>query len=79
VVVTAGEAQMAFQQIVELMAVPGLHVIGPIPRQLQFNFDSKAAIFAESKQQAAAQALLAFFARGEHAATFEQAGLEQLC
>lgn len=76
--VTAGEAQMAFQRIVELMAVPGLDVIGPIPRELQFNFDSKAAIFAESQNQAAARALLAFLARSEHAATFEQAGLEQL-
>jgi molybdate transport system substrate-binding protein len=78
VVVAAGEAQMAFQQIVELMAVPGLDVIGPIPPEVQFNFDSKAAIFAESKNQAAARELLAFFARAEHASTFTAAGLEQL-
>lgn len=78
VVVTAGEAEMAFQQIVELMAVPGLDVIGPIPRELQFDFDSKAAIFAESKNQAAARELLAFFARPAHAATFKRVGLEQL-
>ncbi|MBM3341284.1 MAG: ABC transporter substrate-binding protein [Betaproteobacteria bacterium] len=78
VVVAAGEAQMAFQQIVELLAVPGIDVIGPIPQELQFNFDSKAAIFAESNNPAAARELLAFFARREHAATFRQAGLEQL-
>jgi len=78
VVVTAGEAQMAFQQIVELMAVPGLEVIGPIPRELQFDFDSKAAIFCESQHQAAARELLAFFARPAHAATFKRVGLEQL-
>ena len=36
VVVTAGEAEMAFQQIVELMAVPGIAVVGPIRR----NFNS---------------------------------------
>jgi molybdate transport system substrate-binding protein len=78
VVVTAGEAQMAFQQIVELMAVPGLDVIGPIPPELQFNFDSSAAIFAESTNQAAAHELLAFFAKPQHASTFRQAGLEQL-
>ena len=77
-VVTAGEAEMAFQQIVELMAVPGLDVIGSIPPELQFNFDSKAAIFAESKNQVAAQALLAFFARTENAAKFTAVGLEQL-
>jgi molybdate transport system substrate-binding protein len=78
VVVTAGEAQMAFQQIVELMAVPGLEVIGPIPPELQFNFDSQAAIFAESNNQAAARELLAYFARPQHAPTFAAAGLTQL-
>lgn len=78
VVVTAGEAEMAFQQIVELMAVPGLEVVGPIPHELQFDFDSKAAIFAESKHQAGSRELLAFFARPAHAATFKSVGLEQL-
>ena len=78
VVVAAGEAQMAFQQIVELMAVPGLDVIGPIPPELQFNFDSKAALFAYTKNPAAARAMLAFFARPENASTFREAGLEQL-
>ena len=77
-VVAAGEAEMAFQQIVELMAVPGIEVVGPIPPELQFNFDSKAAIFAESKNPDAARALLAYLARAEHAAKFVEAGLEQL-
>ena len=78
VVVIAGEAEMAFQQICELLAVPGIEVVGPIPKEIQDNFDSKAAIFAESKNQAAARELLAFFARREHAAKFTAAGLEQL-
>ncbi len=78
VVVTAGEAEMAFQQICELLAVPGIEVVGPIPEEIQYNFDSKAAIFAESKNQDAAWALLAYLARAEHAAKFVEAGLEQL-
>jgi molybdate transport system substrate-binding protein len=78
VVVTAGEAEMAFQQICELLAVPGIEVVGPIPKEIQYNFDSKAAIFAESKNQAAARELLAFFARSENAAKFTTAGLQQL-
>ena len=78
VVVAAGEAQLCFQQICELLAVPGIDVIGPIPDELQFDFDTQAAIFAESKQLAAARELLAHFARPEHAATFRQAGLIQL-
>ncbi len=78
VVVTAGDAEMAFQQICELLAVPGIEVVGPIPEEIQYNFDSKAAIFSESKNQAAARALLVYLARAEHAAKFIEAGLEQL-
>lgn len=78
VVATAGEAGMAFQQIVEWMAVPGRDVIGPIPRDLQCHFDAKAAIFAASTHQAAARELLTCLAQPTHAATFQQAGLEQL-
>ena len=78
VVVTAGAAEMAFQQICELLAVPGLDVVGPIPQEIQYNFDSKAAIFAASNNQAAARELLNYFARTENAAKFTAAGLEQL-
>lgn len=78
VVVTAGEAEMAFQQICELLAVPGLDVVGPIPAAIQCYFDSSAAIFSASKNQAAARELLNFLARAENAATFKAAGLEQL-
>lgn len=78
VVVTAGEAQMAFQQIRELLAVPGLDVVGPIPEEIQCNFDSKAAIFSASKNQAAAQELLKYFARPQNATQFTVAGLLQL-
>lgn len=78
VVVAAGEAEIAFQQICELLAVPGIEVIGPIPEALQCNFDSKAAVFADSKNQAAASDLLRYLARLAHAATFRQAGLSQL-
>ena len=78
VVVTAGEAEMAFQQICELLAVPGIEVVGPIPEAIQYNFDSSAAIFSEAKNPAAARELLRYFARAEHAATFAAAGLKQL-
>jgi molybdate transport system substrate-binding protein len=78
VVVTAGEAEMAFQQICELLAVPGIEVVGPIPEEIQYNFDSQAAIFSESSHQDAARALLRYFARTEHAAKFTAAGLGQL-
>lgn len=78
VVVASGEAELAFQQIVELLAVPGVDLVGPIPEEIQRNFDSKAAIFGDSKNPAAGQALLQYLVRPEHAATFKKAGLAQL-
>jgi molybdate transport system substrate-binding protein len=77
VVVTEGYAQMAFQQICELLAVPGIEVVGPIPEEIQYNFDSSAAVFAQSHNQAAGAQLLKYLAMPEHAATFEKAGLQQ--
>jgi molybdate transport system substrate-binding protein len=77
-VVASGEAEIAFQQICELLAVPGVDIVGPIPEEIQYNFDSKAAIFTESKNQAAGQELLDYFARPANAATFIVAGLGQL-
>jgi molybdate transport system substrate-binding protein len=78
VVVAAGEAQLCFQQICELLAVPGIEVIGPIPDELQFDFDTQVAIFASSTRQGAARELLAYLARPTHAATFRRAGLSRL-
>lgn len=78
VVVAAGEAEMAFQQICELLAVPGLDIVGPIPEEIQYNFDSSSALFREAEHPAAARELLDYLARPEHASTFRVAGLAQL-
>ena len=75
-VVVEGAAELAFQQICELIAVPGITVIGPIPGEVQRNIVSKAAAFSESAMRKAAQSLLDFIARTEHAAIFQQTGLE---
>jgi hypothetical protein len=57
---------------------PGRDGMRSICKEIQYNFDSKSAIFAASKNQAAARELLAFFACRENAAKFTAAGLEQL-
>jgi len=76
-VVVAGEAELALQQIPELMAVPGLEVVGPIPAEVQKTLETSAGLFAASKQAAAAQAMIDFFRRPEHAVLFRSKGLEQ--
>jgi molybdate transport system substrate-binding protein len=77
-VVVAGEAEVALQQIPELMAVPGLEVVGPVPDAVQKTFETSAGLFAASKNLAAAQAMLDFFSAPAHATLFSGKGLEQV-
>jgi molybdate transport system substrate-binding protein len=58
--VAKGEAELAVQQISELVAVPGTELVGPFPPELQDVTVFSAAVFADSKQAAAAQALVKF-------------------
>lgn len=75
-VVAAGEAEIAIQQIVELLAVPGVDLVGPLPDEIQKVFETSAAIFTVSKQPAAAEALLWFLLAPAHAGVFKEKGLE---
>ncbi len=77
-VVVAGEADLALQQIPELLAVPGLAVVGPLPAAVQKTLATSAGLFAASKNQAAAQAMLDFFTAPTHATLFSSKGLEQV-
>ena len=75
-VVAAGEAEIAVQQISELIAVPGVELVGPLPSQVQQTFESAAGVFALSKHRGAAEALLQFFGQTSNAALFRRHGLE---
>lgn len=77
-VVVAGEADIALQQIPELLAVPGLDLVGPLPDAVQKTFETSAGLFAASKNLAAAQAMLEFFAAPAHATLFSNKGLQQV-
>jgi molybdate transport system substrate-binding protein len=74
--VVAGKAEMAVQQIPELMAVPGVELVGPLPDELQKTTPSVAAIFTDAKEPAAAQALLDFLASAASARVFKAHGHE---
>jgi molybdate transport system substrate-binding protein len=58
--VAAGKAELAIQQIPELLAVPGIQYVGPLPRELQKITASSAGLFTGSKEPAAARAFLDF-------------------
>lgn len=77
-VVVTGEADIALQQVPELMAVPGLDVVGPVPDAVQKTFETSAGLIAASKNLAAAQTMLDFFAAPAHATLFSGKGLEQV-
>lgn len=75
-VVAAGEAEIAIQQIVELLAVPGVDLVGPLPDEIQKVFETTAAIFTSSNRPAAAEALLRFLLAPGAAGVFGDKGLE---
>src|SRR5262249_36765366 len=76
-VVAAGEAEIAVQQIVELLAVPGIEVVGPLPDEIQKVIETSAGIFAASKPPAAAEALPRFLVAPGAAPILKKRGLEQ--
>jgi molybdate transport system substrate-binding protein len=77
-VVVAGEADIALQQIPELLAVPGLDLVGPLPDAVQKVFETSVGIFSATPHAAAAQAMIEFFSRPTHSAVFRTKGLEQV-
>jgi molybdate transport system substrate-binding protein len=53
--ITSGEATLAVQQISELLAVPGIDLLGPFPAPVQETTDFSAAIFLDAVNPAGAQ------------------------
>jgi molybdate transport system substrate-binding protein len=71
-----GEADLAVQQISELMVVPGIEVVGRLPRDIQTVATFSGGVAARSEHPEAAAALLRFLASPEAAPVLRGAGLE---
>ncbi|MGH8616912.1 MAG: substrate-binding domain-containing protein [Burkholderiales bacterium] len=78
VVVASGEAELAVQQICELLAVPGIDLVGPLPDEIQKVFETSAGIFSDAADPEAATAFLEFCSMPEHAPLFKAKGLESV-
>jgi len=65
--VAAGDIELAAAQIPELMAVPGVDVVGPLPAELQTLTTFSVGLATTAQDSAAAKALIDFLA-GPHAA-----------
>jgi molybdate transport system substrate-binding protein len=74
-VVARGEAEIGFQQVSELLHVPGVTFVGPIPAELQPGSSFAGAITSAARQPDAGIALLRFLASPEAASTILKAGL----
>ena len=74
----SGEAEIAVQQIPELMAVPGIEVVGPFPAELQKISVTTAGIFTDSRQPEAARALFDYLTTPAAARVFKMKGFDPL-
>ena len=72
----SGEAELAVQQISELMTVPGVDIVGPLPTDIQQVTMFSAGIFSRSNRIGAARAFVEFLAGRAASAVFATSGLD---
>ncbi len=75
-VVARGEADIAIQQMPELMGIAGIDIVGPLPDDLQLMTSFSAALLSSSEDPKTAKALIEFLLSDETAALLKAAGFE---
>jgi molybdate transport system substrate-binding protein len=73
--VARGEAEIGFQQVSELIRVPGTTFVGALPPEAQPGFSFAGALTRDVQQPEAARALIRFLASAEAAPVITKAGL----
>ena len=74
--VASGEAELAIQNMSEIVPVKGAVLVGPLPAALQTYTTYGAAVSARSSHPDAASAFVAHLARAETEAHWQAAGIE---
>jgi molybdate transport system substrate-binding protein len=74
-VVARGEVEIGFQQVSELLHVPGVTFVGALPAELQPGFSFSGAVTTTAREPDAAHALLRFLASPEATAVKVKNGL----
>jgi molybdate transport system substrate-binding protein len=75
-VVARGEAEIAFQQVSELLPVPGIDFVGPLPADIQQITVFSAGLHGAAKQPDAARALVKFLTAPAAVPTIRKKGME---
>lgn len=74
--VANGKAEIGINLIQELMPLPGIDLVGPLPGELQNTLIFTAAIMTDAKDIAAAKAFIEFLRTPEAAAVIKAKGME---
>jgi molybdate transport system substrate-binding protein len=74
--VAQGEVELGFQQLSELMGLPGIDVLGPLPDAVQIITVFSAGLSSTCTQAEAARGLLHFLASPASAATKQRHGMD---
>jgi molybdate transport system substrate-binding protein len=77
-VVARGEAEIGFQQISELLEVPGVDLVGPLPPEVQRVTVFSAGVVVGARHPDAARALIEYFLSPAGAEVFAKSGLKPL-
>jgi molybdate transport system substrate-binding protein len=74
--IAQGDADLGFQQLSELLHVPGIDIIGPLPPEIQVVTVFSAGVSSSSSQLKQADALVAFLTSPHAGAAKRQHGME---
>lgn len=77
-VVARGEAEIGFQQISELLPVPGIDFVGPLPAPIQRTTVFSAGVAAKAENPAAARAFIRFLSSPDAADVIRKSGLNPI-
>lgn len=75
-IVERGEAEIGIQQMAELMAVPGIDVVGPLPDGVQSATQFTAFMPSAAREPEAARALITYLRKPAAKAVIKAKGLE---
>jgi molybdate transport system substrate-binding protein len=74
--VASGEAELAVQQVSELMSVTGIDVAGPFPDEVQISSTFEVAIFRDAANDAGSRAFLSMLSSPAAGEAYDRGGLQ---